>query len=169
MTPPSHRYAVTRCDCRYSCVLAAAVSWIDVDPWVINQSTHQGRNNRVCLTPRLPQPQILTDALHKTIELLKLPENVAKMDSAKAQMAAQPDNVMLLMMMVLPVATSVLAPILMEFKFPADQGGLMMFMSAVTTHKGDSVIAGLGKEMRSAFVPESLEQVVNAMLSGGGM
>ena len=31
------------------------------------------------------------------------------MDMAKAQMAAQPDNIMMLMMLVLPVATQVLA------------------------------------------------------------
>ena len=52
------------------------------------------------------------------------------MDMAKAQMAAQPDNIMMLMMLVLPVATQALLPILAEFGFPQDQGGLMMFMSA---------------------------------------
>ena len=61
---------------------------------------------------------------------MKLPENVQKMDMAKAQMAAQPDNIMMLMMLVLPVATQALLPILAEFGFPQDQGGLMMFMSA---------------------------------------
>ena len=49
---------------------------------------------------------------------MKLPENVQKMDMAKAQMAAQPDNIMMLMMLVLPVATQALLPILAEFGFP---------------------------------------------------
>tara|TARA_B110000977_G_scaffold151195_1_gene191836 strand:- start:44708 stop:45037 length:330 start_codon:yes stop_codon:yes gene_type:complete len=106
--------------------------------------------------------------LHKTNDLLKLPANVAAMDMAKAQMAAQPDNIMMLMMLVLPVATQTLMPILQEFGFPTDQGGLMMFMSAVTKHKDDEEIVALGKEMRATFVPENLEPVVNAMLSGGG-
>jgi hypothetical protein len=44
----------------------------------------------------------------------------------------------------------------------------MMFMSAVTKHKDDEEIVALGKEMRATFVPENLEPVVNAMLSGGG-
>merc|ERR1712216_662003 len=108
------------------------------------------------------------DALNKTNELLKLPENVQKMDMAKAQMAAQPDNVMMLMMLVLPVATQALLPILAEFGFPQDQGGLMMFMSAVGKHKDDAEITALGKQMRATFVPENLEAVVTAMLSGGG-
>ena len=99
---------------------------------------------------------------------MKLPENVQKMDMAKAQMAAQPDNVMMLMMLVLPVATQALLPILTEFGFPQDQGGLMMFMSAVGKHKDDAEIAALGKQMRATFVPENLEAVVTAMLSGGG-
>jgi hypothetical protein len=45
---------------------------------------------------------------------------------AKAQMAAQPDNIMMLMMLVLPVATEVCAPVLAKFGFAADQGGLMV-------------------------------------------
>ena len=99
---------------------------------------------------------------------MKLPENVQKMDMAKAQMAAQPDNIMMLMMLVLPVATQALLPILAEFRFPQDQGGLMMFMSAVGKHKDDAEISALGKQMRATFVPENLEPVVTAMLSGGG-
>jgi|SaaInl25SG_5_DNA_1037380.scaffolds.fasta_scaffold25764_1 hypothetical protein len=119
---------------------------------------------RSVLTFPTPSP----DALNKTNELLKLPENVQKMDMAKAQMAAQPDNIMMLMMLVLPVATQALLPILAEFGFPQDQGGLMMFMSAVGKHKDDAEISALGKQMRATFVPENLEPVVTAMLSGGG-
>jgi hypothetical protein len=119
---------------------------------------------RSVLTFPTPSP----DALNKTNELLKLPENVQKMDMAKAQMAAQPDNIMMLMMLVLPVATQALLPILTEFGFPQDQGGLMMFMSAVGKHKDDAEISALGKQMRATFVPENLEPVVTAMLSGGG-
>ena len=77
------------------------------------------------------------------------------MDMAKAQMAAQPDNIMMLMMLVLPVATQALLPILAEFGFPQDQGGLMMFMSAVGKHKDDAEITALGKQMRATFVPEN--------------
>lgn len=88
------------------------------------------------------------------------------MDMAKAQMAAQPDNIMMLMMLVLPVATQVCLPVLTKFGFAPDQGGLMMYMSAVMKHKGDEEIAALGKEMRAQFVPENLAEVVNAMLSG---
>ena len=63
-------------------------------------------------------PPSSTDALNQTIELLKLPENTAKMDMAKAQMAAQPDNIMMLMMLVLPVATQVCMPVLTKFGSP---------------------------------------------------
>ena len=88
------------------------------------------------------------------------------MDMAKAQMAAQPDNIMMLMMLVLPVATQVCMPVLTKFGFSPDQGGLMMYMAAVMKHKGDEEISALGKEMRAQFVPENLAEVVNAMLSG---
>ena len=40
------------------------------------------------------------------------------MDMAKAQMAAQPDNIMMLMMLVLPVATQVCMPVLTKFGSP---------------------------------------------------
>jgi len=45
-------------------------------------------------------------------------------------MAAQPDNIMMLMMLVLPVATEVCAPVLAKFGFATDQGGLMEYMKA---------------------------------------
>jgi hypothetical protein len=84
-------------------------------------------------------------------------------------MAAQPDNIMMLMMLVLPVATEVCAPVLAKFGFQSDQGGLMNYMKAVMAHKEDAEIAALGKQMRDTFVPESLSEVVSMMLSGGGM
>ena len=86
---------------------------------------------------------------------------------AKATMATQPDNVMLLMMMVLPVATEVCMPVLKKYGFQEDQGGLMQYMKAVMAHKEDEEIAALGKEMRNTFVPEALSQMVDMMLSGG--
>lgn len=164
------------------------------------------------------------DALQQTMEILKKPENIAKMDvrarwtrpsdrssivvrrkasnaseaiararsrrprrflrltipssplrtccvlfsqAAKAAMAAQPDNIMMLMMLVLPVATEVCAPVFTKFGFPNDQGGLMAYMKAVMAHKDDAEIAALGKEMRATFVPEALAATVNMMLSGG--
>lgn len=114
------------------------------------------------------KPPTLADALTKTIAVLKQPENAAKMDAAKAQMMMTPEpNVMMLMMVALPVATQVIAPVLGEFGFPADQGGLMMFMGAVMKHKDNAEIAAMGKEMRASFVPDNLADVVNAMLSGG--
>lgn len=88
---------------------------------------------------------------------------------AKAQMAAQPDNIMLLMMLVLPVATEVCTPVLKKFGFQEDQGGLMQYMKAVMAHKDDADISALGKEMRDTFVPEALSEVVGMMLSGGPM
>lgn len=116
--------------------------------------------------PGTPPP--LADALTKTIAVLKQPENAAKMDAAKAQMMMTPEpNVMMLMMVALPVATQVIAPVLGEFGFPVDQGGLMMFMGAVMKHKDNAEIAAMGKEMRASFVPDNLADVVNAMLSGG--
>jgi hypothetical protein len=117
---------------------------------------------------RRPLPPPLADALTKTIAVLKQPENAAKMDAAKAQMMMTPEpNVMMLMMVALPVATRVIAPVLGEFGFPVDQGGLMMFMGAVMKHKDNAEIAAMGKEMRASFVPDNLADVVNAMLSGG--
>ena len=87
--------------------------------------------------------------------------------AAKAATAAQPDNIMMLMMLVLPVATEVCAPVFTKFGFPNDQGGLMAYMKAVMAHKDDAEIAALGKEMRATFVPEALAATVNMMLSGG--
>ena len=52
--------------------------------------------------------------------------------AAKAAMATQPDNIMMLMMMVMPVATQVCQPVLQKFGFSADQGGLMV--EAAWTH-----------------------------------
>ena len=81
-------------------------------------------------------------------------------------MAAQPDNIMMLMMMVMPVATQVCMPVLQKFGFTADQGGLMAYVAATMKHKDDAEIAALGKEMRSTFVPEALEGVIGMMLAG---
>ena len=51
-------------------------------------------------------------------------------------MEAQPDNIMMLMMLVLPVATEVCAPVLTKFGFQADQGGREGFLSfAICTRK----------------------------------
>ena len=87
-------------------------------------------------------------------------------------MATQPDNIMMLMMMVMPVATQVCQPVLQKFGFSADQGGLMAYVAATMKHKEDAEIAALGKEMRGTFVPEALEGVIGMMLAGpagGGM
>ena len=81
-------------------------------------------------------------------------------------MAAQPDNMMMLMMMVMPVATQVCMPVLQKFGFTADQGGLMAYVAATMKHKDDAEISALGKEMRSTFVPEALEGVIGMMLAG---
>ena len=79
-------------------------------------------------------------------------------------MAQQPDNLMLLMMMVLPVATDVLLPVLKEFGFKQDQSGLMDFMKSCIAHKGDDEIMDLGKKMRETIVPPSLHKVVESLL-----
>mmetsp|Transcript_15596 Transcript_15596/g.42516 ORF Transcript_15596/g.42516 Transcript_15596/m.42516 type:complete len:141 (-) Transcript_15596:66-488(-) len=121
--------------------------------------------------PELTKEQA-KDALQQTIELMKQPDNMAKMEAAKAAMATQPDNIMMLMMMVMPVATQVCQPVLQKFGFSADQGGLMAYVAATMKHKEDAEIAALGKEMRGTFVPEALEGVIGMMLagpSGGGM
>ena len=141
-------------------------------PFVLARSRSFAKSadaDRALRRPRPPLPTpTLADALTKTIAVLKQPENAAKMDAAKAQMMMTPEpNVMMLMMVALPVATQVIAPVLGEFGFPVDQGGLMMFMGAVMKHKDNAEIAAMGKEMRASFVPDNLADVVNAMLSGG--
>ena len=122
--------------------------------------------NRASIAP--PTNRIQSNS----VETLTFPVPTFHPQAAKAAMATQPDNIMMLMMMVMPVATQVCQPVLQKFGFSADQGGLMAYVAATMKHKEDAEIAALGKEMRGTFVPEALEGVIGMMLAGpagGGM
>ena len=104
-------------------------------------------------------------AVDKMTALLEAPENTAILDKAKATAG---DDVMQYMMVVLPTACQILAPMLSEFGFSADQAGAMMFMQALEKHKGDPEITAKAKSLKAKFIPESLAPMLAMTMGFGG-
>jgi len=104
------------------------------------------------------------DAVDEMSACLNKPENVALLDQAKATAG---EDAMQYMIVVLPVACNILAPILQKYGFSPDQGGAMMMLQALKQHDADDEIRAKAKEMKSKFIPEQLAAML-AMSMGMG-
>lgn len=116
-----------------------------------------------------PPPPTLTleqtkEALAMVEPILSDPANKAQLEQVKG-MAGQ--DMMMVMMVVMPLAAQLMAPVLTKFGFPADQGGVMMFFMAAGAHKSDPELQKKAAELRDKFVPESLAPLVQQMMAGG--
>merc|ERR1711981_486557 len=78
-------------------------------------------------------------ALDEASEILNQEANSQQLDQAKSMAG---EDVMQFMMLVMPVATTLLAPVLVKYGFPGDQGGAIMFLAAVRKHETDEEIRG---------------------------
>ena len=103
-------------------------------------------------------------ALDEAAEILDQEANTQQLDQAKS-MAGQ--DVMQFMMLVMPVATTMLAPVLVKHGFPGDQGGAIMFLAAVRKHETDEEIRAKASALKEKFVPAALAPMLLQMMGGG--
>ncbi len=104
------------------------------------------------------------DCVSKMTALLEQPANVELMEKAQATAG---DDVMQYTMLVLPCACGIMAPVLAEFGFSADQAGAMALVQSLEEHKGDPEILEKAKAMKAKFIPEQLQAML-AMTMGFG-
>mmetsp|Transcript_34888 Transcript_34888/g.110210 ORF Transcript_34888/g.110210 Transcript_34888/m.110210 type:complete len:89 (+) Transcript_34888:398-664(+) len=78
---------------------------------------------------------------------------------------------MAMMMMVMPVAISIVAPVLSQFGFTPDQMGAMQFLGALRAHEANEEIKEIARNMKEKFLPPQLQAMAAAMqgaMMGGG-
>lgn len=103
-------------------------------------------------------------ALDEAADILNQEANSQQLDQAK-NMAGT--DVMQFMMLVMPVATTMLAPVLVKYGFPGDQQGAIMFLAACRKHETDEEIRAKASALKQKFVPEALAPMLLQMMGGG--
>lgn len=92
--------------------------------------------------------------------LINNPETQKQIEQAKTMAAGNP---MMLMMSLMPIAITALAPTLSKYGFPADQNGIMQFFTAVKVHEEDPEIKALADEMREKMLSPELITLLQMM------
>ena len=142
---------------------------------VAQAAAPHGRHNSAHLgspgETEAPKPVTLTKEetksfLEDTIKAIRAPANQKTLERAKAVAAQDPENVLNVMMQLLPVATNVMKTTLKKYGFPEDQSGLMMSFQAVMAHNDDADIAEQAKAVRAEIIPEALQPLVESMFGG---
>ena len=78
------------------------------------------------------------------------------------------EDVMQFMMLVLPVACTILTPVLTKFGFTADQLGAMQFIASMKKFDKEESIKEKAQIMKAKFIPPSIAPMLQGMMMGGG-
>lgn len=119
---------------------------------------------------RPPAPKLTIDQSREAIKAVlaevKKPENAAKIEVLKKQVEANPDNAMMAMMQLIPMAENMLGDIMSKYGFNQENGGVMTFLN-VLQGSDDEEVQKTAKEVRALVVPASMLPMVESMFGGG--
>jgi hypothetical protein len=93
------------------------------------------------------------------------PANKAQIDTLKKQVEANPDNAMMAMMQLIPIANKMLGGVMAKYGFTEENGGVMKFLNVLQS-SNDEEIQKKAKELRALVVPASMLPMVEAMFGG---
>lgn len=114
-------------------------------------------------------PKLTTEQSREAIKLVlaevKKPANMAKIETLKKQVEANPDNAMMAMMQLIPMANQMLAGVMDKYGFNEENGGVMKFLSVLQA-SDDEEVQKTAKEVRALVVPASMLPMVEAMFGG---
>lgn len=119
---------------------------------------------------RPPPPKLTTEqsreAIKAVLHEVKKPENRGKIEVLKKQVEANPDNAMMAMMQLIPMAESMLGGIMAKYGFNQENGGVMTFLNVLQSSE-DEQVQKTAKEVRALVVPASMLPMVESMFGGG--
>lgn len=114
-------------------------------------------------------PKLTTEQSREAIKLVlaevRKPANMAKIEVLKKQVEANPDNAMMAMMQLIPLANQMLAGVMNKYGFNEENGGVMKFLN-VLQGSDDEEVQKTAKEVRALVVPASMLPMVEAMFGG---
>ncbi len=95
---------------------------------------------RACLMHAMRAPTCCAEAAHEAVQIFEVPDNAARVHEVQQQCAGDLGK---FFMMMIPLATELVASVIQKYGFEANQAGAMAFVAELQKHQGDAEIAGL--------------------------
>lgn len=138
-----------------------------------DERARMGHSHHDSAAAQKPPPPKLSvsqtrQAIADVLAEVKKPENMKKINALKHQVDANPDNAMMALMQLMPMATEMLGDIMKKYGFDGEgSGNVMQFFNALQGSE-DEEVQRKAKELRQIVVPASMQPMVESMFAGNG-